>query len=95
VARKGQKFKKVPIEDKLKIMKERLVEGKSQYFLARKYGISRKTIQSWERIYRRDGGLDIKKKGRPIKETNIDYKEKYEILKKYQEYLKEVDQERK
>ena len=40
-------------------------------------------------------GLAIKKKGRRKKEENIDYKERYEILKKFQEYLKEVDQEKK
>ena len=95
MASKGQKFKKVPLEDRIKILRERINEGKSQYFLAKKYGISRKTIQSWERIYKRDGGLELKKKGRPKKEDIVNYKEKYEILKKFQEYLKEVDQEKK
>jgi transposase-like protein len=95
MASKGQKFKKVPLELKLKAVKERMEMGKSFKYLGDKYGVSRKTVFTWVGIYKRAGGLDIRKKGRSIKEENIDYQEKYEILKKFKDYLEEVDQEKK
>lgn len=52
-------------------------------------------METWVRIYKRDGSLDVKKKGKPKQDENIDYKEKYEILKKYLAFLEEVDQEKK
>ena len=58
--------------------------------LEKEYGISYKTIFNWLRKYRKNGTVDNDidhKRGRP-KETNIDYKERYEILKKYQEFIK-------
>lgn len=95
MASKGQKFKKVSLELRLEAVRERLESGRSFKYLGEKYGVSRKTIFQWVNIYKRDGGLDISKKGRPQKEQSIDYKEKYEILKKFQDYLEEVDQEEK
>jgi len=95
MASKGQKFKKVPLETRLTAVKEKIEKGMSYTYLASKYNVSWQIIATWVRIYKRDGGLDISKQGRPNKEVNIDYKEKYEILKKFQEYLKEVDQEKK
>jgi len=95
MASKGQKFKKVPLETRLEAVKERIETGKSYDYLEKKYGVSKKTVAVWIRIFKRDGGLDISKKGRPNKEKNIDYKERYEILKKYQDYLGEVDREQK
>jgi hypothetical protein len=48
-----------------------------------------KTVQSWVRIYQRDGGLDIQKKGRPTESETRSYKERYEILKKYLAFLEQ------
>ncbi|MDD4595628.1 MAG: helix-turn-helix domain-containing protein [Candidatus Izemoplasmatales bacterium] len=95
MASKGQKFMKVPLETRLKIVEERILERKSYPYLSKKYGVSDNTIRTWVRIYKRDKGLDIRKKGRSTKEENIDYKERYEILKKFQDYLWEVDREKK
>ncbi len=58
--------------------------------LGKEYGISYKTIFNWLRKYKKNGTVENDighKRGRP-KETNIDYKERYEILKKYQEFIK-------
>jgi len=58
--------------------------------LAKHYNISRDTLWNWIRKDRYQGNQvnDIEhKRGRP-KEDNIDYKERYEILKKYQEFIK-------
>ena len=65
-------------------------EGKSLNSLEKEYNISYKSIFNWIRKYRKNGTVqnDINhKRGRP-KEIDIDYKERYEILKKYQAFLK-------
>lgn len=95
MATKGQKFIKIPTEKKLEAVMEKIQKGSSYRYLGEKYGVSKKTVETWVQIYKRDGGLDISKKGRPRKEENIDYKERYEILKKFQDYLGEVDREKK
>jgi len=95
MANKGQKQNKQSLEVRNKAVKEKLDEGRSYEYLGKKYGVSRKTVETWVKIYKRDGALDIRKKGKPKKDKNIDYKEKYEILKKYLGFLEEVDQEKK
>ena len=65
-------------------------EGKSLNSLEKEYNISYKSIFNWIRKYRKNGTVknDINhKRGRP-KEIDIDYKERYEILKKYQDFIK-------
>lgn len=97
MAKKGQKFIKYDLEFKEKVLKERRETGIPIKILGAKYQIPYKTIQTWERISKRDGGLNKAKRGRPKKgeDEQIDYKEKYEILKKFQEFLEEVDREKK
>ena len=95
MAKKGQKFKKIPLEDRLKAVKAHIEGGQSYPFLAKKYNVSEKTVATWVRIYRRDGGLNIQKKGRPTQSDPRSYKERYEILKKYHDYLKEEGAKKK
>ena len=63
--------------------------------LSKEYDISRSTIFKWIKESRNGKDITIRQKGsgRP-KEENIDYKERYEILKKYQAFLK-AQRERK
>ena len=63
--------------------------------LSKEYDISRSTIFKWIMESRNGKDITIRQKGsgRP-KEENIDYKERYEILKKYQAFLK-AQRERK
>ena len=86
MAKKGQKFRKYSVEEKEKILKE-YHDGYSSRYLGRKYGISYSTIDMWIHNIRyfKVGG----KKGRPKTKnpTLEDYKERYEILKKYQAFL--------
>jgi hypothetical protein len=70
-------------------------EGKSSFLLARKYNIPRKTIESWKVIEERDGALDVKTKGRQKGTKLKDYKERYEILKKYQDFLVKQEQKKR
>ena len=58
--------------------------------LQKEYGISYKTIFNWlkkEKLYHSQENDINHSRGRK-KEENIDYKERYEILKKYQVFLK-------
>jgi transposase-like protein len=95
MAKKGQVFQKVPLETKLHIMKLYFEEGRSAHTLAREYEVSVKTIGTWIRIYKRDGGLEVQRKGRPKGYKQLDYKERYDILKKFTAYLKEIDARKK
>jgi transposase-like protein len=85
-----------------KDLKEKIVseyksrEYGSYYNLAKKYSISDNTIYKWivkDRKQENQINDLFHKRGRP-NESNIDYKERYEILKKYQAFLK-AQRERK
>jgi transposase-like protein len=96
MASKGQKFQKYSEEFKAEVIKAKVELGKSYKYLSQKYGIPKGTINTWVHQYHQNNNIIIaKKRGRPQKEEYIDYKERYEILKKFQEYLKEVDREKK
>lgn len=91
MAKKGQKFSKYDTQLKTEIL-EKFRTGKySRYQLSRDYGISPGTISNW--IYLPEKSLSIVKRGRP-KNDEIDYKARYEVLKKFQAFLKE-QQEKK
>ena len=92
MASKGQKFKKYSPEFKDKILKEYFNGELNPKALSVKYGISIETIWNW--IYKTKHKIDVTvdhrpgRSGRP-KEKNLtleDYKERYEILKKYQAF---------
>ena len=95
MAKKGQKFQRYTDEEKAKIIFEYLEGKESLKSIAEKYGItSRKTVFGWLTKYRNTGTTNDAKRGRPLKIEEIDYKVRYEILKKYQAFLKE-QQEKK
>lgn len=95
MASKGQKFNKYSSNIKELIIQE-LNNGYSSRYLARKYGLPRGTISNWEQKILHPEKNIIKKRGRPKEKdlTKEDYKERYEILKKYQAFLK-AQRERK
>ena len=92
MAQKGQKFNNYSYEEKIKIIDEYYNVGGSTYSLAKKYHISRSTIRNWIELYKKNKTISKEetrgksKFARPI--TLEDYKERYEILKKYQAFLK-------
>ena len=90
MASKGQKFKNYSPELKQEIL-NKYHNGQSSNSLALEYNVSKNTIANW--IRKQKIGIDISIDHRPIssgnkKEENIDYKEKYEILKNFQAFLK-------
>ena len=96
MASKGQKFNSYSKELKKEIMQKYLNNEGTANSLSKEYNISLKTMKNW--ITKINKNIDItisnnSKKGRK-KEENIDYKERYEILKKYQAFLK-AQRERK
>ena len=92
MASKGQKFKRYSNKTKLEIVSKAL-EGRGYKSIGREYpNIPIKTIESWVR--KAKNNIDVTKDGRGCfgrpKTKNLtleDYKERYEILKKYQAFL--------
>ena len=92
MAKKGQKFKNYTKELKEEILQKYFNEKVSAGELSKEYNISRNTIFTW--IYKTESGEDVlvdtrtSRKGRPKKNPDeIDYKERYEILKKFQDFI--------
>lgn len=96
MAGKGQKFQKYSNELKAEIMYKYLNNQGTINSLSKEYNINMDTMRTWQRKIKK--GIDISQNNRHLsgkrKEENIDYKEKYEILKKYQAFLK-AQRERK
>ena len=91
MALKGQKFNKYFDDLKIEIL-DKYNSGIPGPQLAKEYGISRFTIATWVRKQNHPELFINKnnKRGRPKEAelTKEDYKERYEILKKYQAFLK-------
>ena len=89
MAKKGQKFIRFSDEERTEIVGKYLSGKYSYTSLANEYGISRDTIHTMVRKYRNTGTTISARRG-PSKEKDLtkeDYKERYEILKKYQAFL--------
>ena len=95
MAKKGQKFNKNYSDELIsKVVKAYLNYEGSYKSLAEKYGISSwHTVNTWVIKYRKKNQLVRQKRGKN-KNEKIDYKSRYQILKKYQAFLKE-QQEKK
>ena len=95
MANRGSRFRKYSVEFKQQILKEYFSGQGGQKVLAKKYNIPHQTIRNW--IAKAKKNIDVaidgrgrSSKGRP-KSKNLtleDYKERYEILKKYQAFLR-------
>ncbi len=94
MANKGQKYKKYSAEFKEQVLKEYFSGEESPKSLELKYGVPTKTVETW--VWKtKHKKMDVKidhrqgKSGRkPYKYLTLeDYKERYEILKKYQAFL--------
>ena len=92
MASKCQKFKSYSPEFKEMILKEYFSGQGSERALANKYNIPNTTVSNW--IIKTNSNIDVSvdnrgKHGRPKTKglTLEDYKERYEILKKYQAFL--------
>ena len=74
---------------KLEVITKYFNNEVSLNMLSKEYNIPRSTIFKWVNQSRNGKDITIRQKGSGrINEKNIDYKERYEILKKYQAFLK-------
>ncbi len=83
--------KHYPIEFKEKVVSEyKAGTYGGSVKLGKHYGISRKTIDQWIAKDKKQGNQinDVEKKRGKTQETKIEYKERYEILKNYQAFIK-------
>ena len=92
MAKQGQKFNNYTKEVKEEILQKYLNHEASAGQLSRDYGISENTIRTWVRKARKGENVlvDTKetRRGRPKENSEeIDYKERYEILKKFQDFI--------
>ena len=93
MAKKGQKFNKYPPDFKQKILDEYFATRVPHFRLDDKYGLPRYTVRNWVRKAKK--GIDVTIDHRAghsgsVKTKNLtleDYKERYEILKKYRAFL--------
>ncbi len=89
MAKKGQKFNNYSKEFKEEILNKYFNNQGSALSLSKEYNISVKTIETWIRKFKKpELYVSSGKLGRPKKDEEIDYKERYEILKKYQAFIK-------
>ena len=96
LAKKGQKFQKVDAVIKGQII-EKYLQGYSSKYLEKTYNVSCNTIQTWGKRAKWPDKYGPKGIGRGRQKKPVtleDYKERYEILKKYQAFLK-AQRERK
>lgn len=92
MAKKGQKFNSYTKELKEEILSKLFNDKATFGALSREYGIPKGTIKGW--AFKMRNGKPVlmdtinSRKGRPKKNPNeIDYKERYEILKKFQDFI--------
>ena len=90
MALQGQKFIRFTDEERTEIVSQYLSGQGSYRSIAKERGISWKTVESMIRKYRNTGTTIAEQKGRPKEKdlTKEDWKQRYEILKKYQAFLK-------
>ena len=92
MAEKVNKTYRYSYEEKMKVVDEYYNVGGSTYCLAKKYNIPRSSLMHWIEKYRKNGYIEKEEtRGKSKNGGRIsleDYKERYEILKKYQAFLK-------
>ena len=88
--KKGQKFRKDYSDELIGTVIGEYINHQGTYqSIADKYNVATwHTVEMLVRKYRKNNQIIRQKRGR-IKNDEINYKERYEILKKYQAFLKE------
>ena len=95
MASQGQKFKTYDSTTKEMLVSRHLKDHIPYSQLAKEYDVPWETIATWVFQFRKHGALPANKPGRAGPLTEADYKEKYEILKKFQAFCEKVDRKRK
>lgn len=87
MAKKGQKFNKYTAEYKAEILEKYFCGKYTARMLSKEYEISIKTIETWIRAYKQGKPVSSTTHQGRSKSSEIDYKERYEILKKFQAFV--------
>ncbi|NLE05773.1 MAG: transposase [Crenarchaeota archaeon] len=85
MASKGQKFKEYSNELKLEVLNKYLEGNYSYQYLTNQYKIPKGTIITWVYQYKKGKNITVNNR---LKSEQENYKEKYEILKNYQAFLR-------
>lgn len=89
MAKKGQKFNKYTNEFRQEVLDKYFSGKHSAKMLSKEYHVSENTVWTWVKAYKEGKPIDSNsKRGRPKSDGAIDYKERYEILKKFQAFVK-------
>ena len=88
MAKKGQKLNKVNIEIKLEICRRHFEEHQPEGIISEDFNLPIGTVRTIFYNYKKGYGFERKKGPQKKPVTLEDYKERYEILKKYQAFLK-------
>ena len=89
MASKGQKFNTYSSELKNEILSKYFSNQGTSSSLSKEYSVPRGTIKTWLRMVSKGKDINTNNRGKhKHKIENIDYKEKYEILKNFQAFLK-------
>jgi len=90
MGKKGQVYQKYTDELRLEIVTKFYNNQGSSRSLGKEYNISFKTIDNWIQKHKRENYnlKDNRHLSGKRKAENIDYKERYKILKNYQTFLK-------
>lgn len=92
-----KKHEKYSNELKKEIMEKYINRHGTINSLSKEYNIPINTVRTWQKRIKKSVDISIDRRSKfsgRRKEENIDYKERYEILKKYQAFLK-AQRERK
>jgi len=88
MAKKGRKQKKYTEADRIKIL-ELYQSGVSAGYLQKEYGIPKGTIKTWQHKVAHPEKITGNKRGQYKRPVSMeDYKERYEVLKKYLAFLR-------
>ena len=88
MASKNQKFNSYSPELKMELLNKYFSNLGTIGSLSKEFNVPTGTIKGWLSKTRNGKSITSDNRGRPSKQEDIDYKEKFEILKNYQAFLK-------
>ncbi len=95
MASEGKKQRRYDQAMKMIVVQSHIIDRVSYGELAKRYGVPYGTVSTWVHQFHEHGAVPSDQHGRPGPDAEIDYKEKYEILKKFLAFCEKVDRLKK